>query len=206
MKDITGQQFGRLLVLWPAGFRNRTGKNLAWSCSCSCGKTSVAIGASLRTGHTQSCGCLRHEILRERSTIHGHGRQGQHSSTYVAWHNMRRRCSDPKNKDYRHYGGRGISVCPRWRDSFAAFLEDMGEKPAPDLSLDRINNDGNYEPSNCRWATQSEQLLNQRPRDERWFAERGTARCVDCGKFAKLSKGDRCHKCTDRWLATGEEP
>lgn len=101
--------------------------------------------------------------MREVNTTHGHARRGERSRTYVSWFSMVQRCEDPRNKFYADYGGRGIAVCARWRRSFAAFLRDMGARPA-DKTLDRKDNDGDYRPGNCRWATRHEQRVNQRNR------------------------------------------
>lgn len=95
---------------------------------------------------------------------HGHTSNGRISSTYAAWYAMKGRCYNPRCAGFKNYGGRGIKVCDRWLNSFESFLADMGEKPSPELSLDRINNNGNYEPGNCRWATSSQQARNKRPR------------------------------------------
>jgi hypothetical protein len=155
--DLTGQRLGKLLVLHrTASFRYRDKLIPAWLCRCDCGREAVIRGASLRpskgrkTG-TQSCGCLHVK----------HGMYG--TPEYSAWQSMRGRCENPKMGNYYLYGGRGISVCERWSASFEAFLKDMGLRPSPDHSLDRYpNNDGNYEPGNCRWATRKQQQRNRR--------------------------------------------
>jgi hypothetical protein len=128
---------------------------------CVCGVHVIALVDNVRTGHTKSCGCLRRAVNSERFTTHGHKSGGKRTATYAAWVNMKSRCNNPKAKQYSDYGGRGITVCERWGNSFENFLADMGEKP-PRMTIDRENNDGNYEPGNCRWATRSTQGLNKR--------------------------------------------
>lgn len=143
--EMIGRHFSRLLVVAEAG-RNR--KEVQWRCRCDCGKESVIPGYRLRSGHTRSCGCL--------------GRHGMsHTREYGTWGNMIDRCERASHASSAYYSERGIRVCERWRSSFEAFYEDMGVHP-PGLSLDRIDNDGNYEPGNCRWATSYEQNHNRR--------------------------------------------
>ena len=161
--DLTGQRFERLLVL-ERGENNARGHS-RWVCRCDCGRTKLVWATDLRGGRSRSCGCLRVELVRASYTTHGHTWAGGETAEYRAWAHMRDRCYNPRRKDYRHYGGRGITVCPRWRESFQAFFDDMGPKPSPDLTLDRKDNDGNYEPGNVRWATRSQQNSNQRKRE-----------------------------------------
>lgn len=157
VRDLTGKKYGRLTVLRYAG-RNKHNQPL-WDCLCDCGKSSTVRGSNLTTGQTQSCGCLCKERGREAHTKHGHmvGRVG--SRTHKSWNMMLQRCRNPKNPNYARYGAKGISVCDRWSE-FKNFLLDMGERP-DGCSLDRIDNEGNYEKQNCRWATDSEQVLNR---------------------------------------------
>lgn len=154
--DLTDQTFGKLTVI-ALGSKNKYG-TLKWICQCSCGSNPKEVfGTSLRNGHTKSCGCLQKVIQAERKTKHGMRK----SSTYHCWTAMIQRCVNINNPGFKDYGARGITVCDRWLNSFENFLEDMGEKPRG-LSLDRIEVNGNYEPSNCRWASDKEQSRNKR--------------------------------------------
>lgn len=158
---MTGQRVGRWLVL-ERGESDRHGK-ARWMCRCDCGRSALVAASSLRSGQSRSCGCLRREVVSAARTTHGHTRGGRETAEFRAWRSMLERCYSPRYKQYRDYGGRGITVCARWRASFQAFLDDMGLKPSPGLSLDRRNNDGPYSPDNCRWATATEQRANRRP-------------------------------------------
>jgi len=159
--DISGQRFGKLTVQEWAG--RSTGRKALWNCLCDCGKTSTATGNQLRSGKTKSCGCLRAEEARSRMT-HGQAGPTRRTSLYNRWILMRRRCNNPSAADYPRYGGRGIRVCAEWQKSFEAFAAYVGDPPGQGYSIDRINNDGNYEPGNVRWATASEQAFNRRPK------------------------------------------
>ena len=164
-KDRVGELFGRLKVANFAGMNHR--KEATWECVCSCGNSVTVSAASLVTGNTRSCGCLRietdHKSKRGReSNLFRHGLS--RSPTYRSWMSMRMRCSNPTVNGYSRYGGRGISVCLRWQRSFLAFLADMGIRPKG-KTIDRWpNKDGNYTPSNCRWATAKEQAANRNRR------------------------------------------
>lgn len=155
--DLTGQRYGQLQVVALHPERIRGG--LAWLCRCDCGVEKVISSNNLRRGHTVSCGCTRPHLA------HGHAlRNGRPTPEYMAWTAMKQRCQNPRHRDYASYGGRGITVCPEWRASFESFFTCIGPRPGRGYSLDRIDNDGNYEPGNVRWATLSEQNRNQRRR------------------------------------------
>lgn len=151
--DLTGQRFGRLVVLSQSGSKNY---NRTWECLCDCKNICEATTAHLRNGNTRSCGCLMLEKSVSSNTTHGMTK----SRTYNTWANMLQRCINPLSTSYVNYGKRGISVCSRWY-SFSEFLTDMGERPLG-MSLDRIDSQGNYEPSNCKWASKKEQANNTR--------------------------------------------
>ncbi len=170
--DLTGMRFGRLKVIGTAGRKAQpSGKTcIAWNTQCDCGNKKVVIGLYLRSVRTASCGCLRKEINASQ-VIHGYGLKDK---VYRTWRGIRRRCGNKTYKEFRYYGGRGITVCERWK-SFVNFLADMGDAP-PGMSIDRIDNNGPYSPSNCRWATQSQQQANRR--DTRLISYLGQTKCI----------------------------
>lgn len=158
-KDITEQRFGRLVALGPVG---RTARGQPqWLCRCDCGNTTIAEGKNLRFGFTQSCGCLRRETTAKNKTIHG----GTGSYLYQTWINMIGRCEKVNSPRYKDWGGRGIKVCDEWRHNFETFRDFVRRLPHCEekgYSLDRIDNDKDYEPSNIKWSTAKEQNRNKR--------------------------------------------
>lgn len=165
--DITGNKYERLLVL------NENGKTklgvIKWLCRCDCGNEVSVSGTDLKGGRTKSCGCYKKDHAGMGNLKHN---QAKKTSEYLAWTHMKTRCYNPNYELYHCYGGRGITVCDRWLNSFQNFFDDMGKKPTPKHSLDRFpDKNGNYEPSNCRWATVKQQSGNRR--NNTWIEYKG---------------------------------
>jgi hypothetical protein len=159
--DLTGRRFARLTVVRFAGWdKNR--RNKRWECVCDCGGSTVATTSALQKGRSRSCGCLVREV---NSALHGKHRESswcEDTPEYSAWKHMKQRCSNPNTINFHNYGGRGIRVCSQWVNDYSQFLSDVGRRPSSAHSLDRIDNDGNYEPGNVRWATPKEQANNRK--------------------------------------------
>lgn len=156
MKSLCGKKFGRWTVI---GFCKKKKDHYYWSCVCDCGKEGVVEHGLLKSGHSKSCGCYSAEVRLK----HGQATKDNRSSEYRTWSGMIQRCENSLTKEYKNYGARGIKICEEWRTSFETFFSDMGKKPSSKHTLDRFpDNDGNYEPSNCRWATWAQQRRNMR--------------------------------------------
>lgn len=201
-------RFGRLTVVGEgapkvaaSGFSAKTAR-----VRCDCGVEKVVRAGDLKHGYSHSCGCLQRELtavkIADRSRTHGQAGKSVRTPEYSAWSSMKRRCSSPRDSNYPRYGGRGITVCDRWRDSFEAFFEDMGPRPSAIHSVERDNRDGNYEPGNCRWATQKEQANNRRSNVEveafgetmtvvQWAERLGIDQMIIYQRLAKGWNGER---------------
>lgn len=203
--DLTGQRFGRLTVVRRAGSDKH--KHRLYECVCDCGAELHVISLSLKRGTTKSCGCLRNDVTRERATTHGHSAGYKFTTEFMCYRGMKKRCTNENNKSYKDYGGRGIKVCDRWLESFENFYADMGSKPSPKHSIDRIDVDGNYEPLNCRWATAEEQVRNKRiyqsvtagvswnKRDKRWISKISVNnKKINLGSFKEIERAIEARK------------
>jgi len=201
--DLTGARFGRLFVL---GYIGKSSHRASmWLCRCDCGKEKVIVGKSLRNKETASCGCLHKDQLSERLKTHGLS----HTSEYRIWHGMIRRCEDEKHAAYKYYGGRGISVCKRWK-SFENFYDDMGARPSNKYTIERVNNNKGYNFGNCMWATRTEQQRNKRiqsnntsgvngvcydSRNKSWIASiTVSGRCVNLGRHKNINDAANARK------------
>ncbi len=185
-----GQVFGRAIAIAPVRLDNG---GLGWLCACQCGRVFARLAGDLKPSKKLSCGCLN-----------SHLRHGMaNTSEYQTWDAMVQRCTNPKNPFFHHYGGRGITVCAAWKESFSAFYADMGDRP-DNRTLDRINNNGPYSPENCRWATRSEQQSNRRPAGVRKMTRRieHNGLALTRGQWAKrlgISKSGLQHRLKAGW-------
>jgi hypothetical protein len=165
------QRFGRLIVI--QRMNSDKHRNSRWLCQCKCENEIIVRTHSLASGKTKSCGCLAREKTIQRLTKHGHS---QNDKTYKSWQYMKARCTNPDYQYYQNYGGRGITVCDRWKNSFLNFLADMGNRPTDKHTIERINRNGNYCPENCCWATRKEQARNTRR--NRLITHNGKTQCI----------------------------
>ena len=168
MSNLIGFRFGKLLVI-SKGDITKSGYQ-RWLCQCDCGNTKAILRSSLISNHTKSCGCNRKSSCKVNFTKHGkHG-----TPEYISWQKMKNRCLNPNCKEFKYWGGKGVSICERWMNSFDNFLHDMGYKPTLKHTLDRFpDKNGNYEIGNCRWADKKEQSCNRK--DNLWFEYKGNS-------------------------------
>lgn len=159
-KDLTNKQFGRLTAIQPMDIRKNG--SVVWMCVCACGNSKAVMGNTLSAKRTVSCGCYSRQVVKETHTTHGDTSDYKITPEYRCWAHIKDRCFNENTAGWEDYGGRGITMCEEWRTSFSKFLQDMGRRPSNGYSIDRIDNDGNYEPKNCRWTTQTVQNKNRR--------------------------------------------
>ncbi len=171
--DLTGRRFGHLTVV--EIFDRASSRQIIWRCICDCGQTHDVVSQVLRSGKSRSCGCATSIFISDQQTVHG-ATMGNGTPEYRAWCGMIQRCENKNATQYDDYGGRGITVCRRWRESFEAFLADMGPRPVPTHTIDRIKNHLGYEPGNVRWATRPVQ--NRNKRNNRWITIGGETHCL----------------------------
>ena len=198
--NLVGQKFGRLTVVDRA--ENDKHKKPMWLCLCDCGNTKIVKGEKLKRKDggeslpTRSCGCYRKEVTSARSATH----RLRGAPEYSVWSGMKARCTNPKEQNFEFYGGRGITFCERW-SSFKSFYDDMGQRPTPKHSIDRVDVNGSYEPDNCRWATQKEQSENKRKYKSNKTGISGVRFDKNIGKFDASINQKRILITSDFFLA-----
>ena len=156
--DMLNKTFGKLTVL--KRVENYKDGHIKYLCKCDCGNETTITGRDIRTSKIRSCGCLQKERKGENSNLYKHGLRN--TPEYKTWASIKTRCYNKNSENYKNYGSRGIMMCDRWLNSPVTFIEDMGKRPNSDYSIDRIDVNGNYEPSNCRWVSKSDQAINRR--------------------------------------------
>ena len=194
--DLVGMRFDRLTVLARAG-RSANGI-IKWAVRCDCGREFQTRGDRLKSGKTRSCGRLKKPIGPPRKKAAGRGPRAIPTQERVIWYGIIQRCYNPNSKAFRIYGGRGIQMCPEWRHSFETFLKDVGPRPSPLHSIDRIDNDGDYEPGNVRWTTRREQ--NRNKQNTRYIEFRGRVMCLaDWSEAVGLNASTIGHRLASGW-------
>ncbi len=177
---LRGERFGRLVIVGEGKKQLKAGPSFAYLCRCDCGTELLILPGNLKAGNQRSCGCWARDPNRKRNWVHGHKTGGKATKVYKAWESMNRRCSSPSDPGYKNYGGRGITVCARWSESFENFLSDMGQPPTTSRywSIGRIDNWAPYCPKNCRWEYPKQQSRNRRPHSHRFASAFGETKTV----------------------------
>ena len=199
--DLTGQRYGRLIFIRPLYVDGL--KQWIWELQCDCGCLHQTASGAVKSGNTKSCGCLAREavIRRNKANRLSYSASRDHRYEYIAWRNMVTRCYNKRDRSYEYYGKRGITVCTRWRKSFEAFFADMGIRPTPKHSVDRFPDlKGNYEPSNCRWASSAQQARNKT--DNVMVTYKGKTQCVtDWAAELNIGKATIAYRLRVGWSA-----
>lgn len=185
LENLIGSKYNNLTIIKEvdAIFTKGGNKKRMISCLCNCGVEKILVMSEVINGYVKSCGCYSRELAKENTTIRNTKHKMYGTSEYNTWQSMKKRCLNPNHKAYDYYGGRGITICDSWINSFSNFYNDMGSKPNKDSSLDRINNDKGYFKENCRWASKKTQTRNQR--NNRYLTIDGVTKTI--GEWAEIS-------------------